>query len=81
MKKLGKLIAFTAVVCAAVAGGIALYNKFKDNFGSSDDDFDEFDDFDDFDGDFADSETDRGYTSLNADEKSDEAEAKDTSEE
>ena len=64
-KKLGKLLGFVVVAAAAVAGGMALYNKYK----KSEEDFDDFDDFDDddFDDDFSDLDIEnRGYTSLNS---------------
>lgn len=66
-KKFGKFLVCSALIGSAVAGGIALYNKFK----SSDDDFDDDSfDFDDFDDDFdeleeEDSKEDaRGYVSI-----------------
>lgn len=66
-KKFGKFLGFAAITAAAVAGGMAIYKKFK----QSDEDFDDFDDFDDddFDDDFSDLDIEnRGYTSLNPDD-------------
>ncbi len=69
-KKLGKVLLCTALIGSAVAGGMALYNKYK----ASDDDFDDDSfDFDDDDDDFDDvadeeekndSSTDREYVSI-----------------
>lgn len=67
MKKLGKFIAATAVIGTAVAGGIALYNKYKASQEDLDDDFIDFDD--DFDDDID--------TSFDDDDEEDE-EAKET---
>ncbi len=67
MASLKKLLTYTALTTAAVAGGIALYKKFHDNSVDCDDDFDDFDD-DDFDDDFDDLDVDsRSYTSLPTD--------------
>lgn len=71
MKKLGKFIAATAVIGTAVAGGIALYNKYK----ASQEDLD--DDFIDFDDDFDDDINDDIDTSFDDDDEEDE-EAKET---
>ncbi len=70
-KKLGKFLAFTAIVGAAVAGGVALFKKYKETSDDFDDDFSDFDD-DDFDDDFSDEDdeaddsesSDRGYTPI-----------------
>lgn len=56
-KKFGKVLLCGALISSAVAGGIALYNKYKDyNSDLDDDDFLDFDDDDfddnDFDDDF-----------------------------
>ena len=62
-KKLFKAVGYVAIGAAAVAGGMALYNKYK----KSDDDFEDLDDFDDddFDDDFSDLDIEnRGYTSI-----------------
>lgn len=69
-KKLGKVLLCTALIGSAVAGGMALYNKYK----ASDDDFDddsfdfddEDDDFDDiaYEEDSKDSAADREYVSI-----------------
>lgn len=68
-KKLGKFLVCSALIGTAVAGGVALYNKFK----ASNDDFDDDSfDFDDFDDDFDDEadiasvkeESERGYVSI-----------------
>lgn len=67
-KKIGKVLGFAAIAAAAVAGGMALYNKFK----KSDEDFDDFDDFDDddFDDDFSDLDIEnRGYTSISPEDE------------
>ena len=66
MKKLGKFIAATAVIGTAVAGGIALYNKYK----ASQEDLD--DDFIDFDDDFDDDIDDDIDTSFDDDDEEDE---------
>lgn len=66
LKKLFKAVGYVAVGAAAVAGGMALYNKYK----KSDDDFEDLDDFDDddFDDDFSDLDIEnRGYTSITPD--------------
>ncbi|MBQ3546339.1 MAG: hypothetical protein IJA34_15350 [Lachnospiraceae bacterium] len=77
-KKLGKALLFTALAGAAVAGGIAIYNKYKASTDDFDDDFldfdDEDDDFDDdFDNDFLDNKNEREYVSIPRDDKSEEA--------
>lgn len=51
-KKFGKILVATALIGTAVAGGLALYNKYKANQDDIDDDFMDFDD--DFDDDFED---------------------------
>ena len=67
MANFKKLLAYTAVTAAAVAGGIAIYKKFVDNDNIDDDDFDDFED-DDFDDDFDDLDVDnRSYTSIASD--------------
>jgi hypothetical protein len=83
-KKLGKLLAFTAITGAAIAAGIA-YFKHKNNSEFFDDDLDDLDDdFDDEDFDFPlPTETDentvkREYVSLNLDKES--ADKEDSSE-
>ena len=49
-KKFGKFLLGTAVIGAAVAGGIAYINKYKKDMEKLDDDFDDFEDeFDDDD--------------------------------
>lgn len=75
-KKLGKLLAFTAIAGAAVAAGIA-YFKHKNNSEFFDEDFDDLDDdFDDEDFDFPlstneeDSSVKREYVSINLDKDS-----------
>jgi glycerol-3-phosphate dehydrogenase len=67
MKKLGKFLCFTAAVAGAALGALALYNKYKES-QAFDDDFEDFEE-DDFEADF--SEAERGYTSLNIDDKTD----------
>ena len=63
-KKLGKVLLCTALIGSAVAGGMALYNKYKASGDDFDDDSFDFDDDDDFD-DIADEEdtkdSDREY--------------------
>lgn len=49
-KKIGKVLLLSALVGSAVAGGMALYNKYKASSDDFDDDFLDFDD-DDFDDD------------------------------
>lgn len=75
-KKLGKLLAFTAITGAAIAAGIA-YFKHKNNSEFFDDDLDDLDDdFDDEDFDFplptetAENAAKREYVSLNLDKES-----------
>ena len=66
-KKLGKVLLCTALIGSAVAGGMALYNKYKASGDDFDDDSFDFDDDDDFD-DIADEEdtkdSDREYVSI-----------------
>lgn len=82
-KKLGKLLLCTALIGSAVAGGMALYNKYKASSDDFDDDLDNFD-FDDFDDDDFDDEDDsvkedsvnassqnRGYVSIPRDSEAD----------
>ena len=67
MASFKKLLTYTALTAAAVAGGIAIYKKFHDNSVDCDDDFDDFDD-DDFDDDFDDLDVDcRNYTAISPD--------------
>ena len=76
MASFKKLLTYTALTAAAVAGGIAIYKKFHDNSVDCDDDFDDFDD-DDFDDDFDDLDLDvdsRSYTSISADNASEDEE-------
>lgn len=65
-KKLGKILVATALIGTAVAGGLALYNKYKANQDDLDDDFMDFDD--DFDDDFEDDddedESSRSYVNI-----------------
>ena len=65
MKKLLKFIGTIAAVSAVVAGGVALYKKYfapEEDFSDLDDDFD--DEFEDEDLD-NESQSERGYVSLN----------------
>lgn len=61
---LGALVAFAA----AVAGGVFLYNKYKENKCAGDDDFD-----DDYDDDFSDDDDDddeeRAYVNISPESK------------
>lgn len=65
-KKLGKILVATALVGTAVAGGLALYNKYKAGQDDLDDDFMDFDD--DFDDDFEDEDDEddasRSYVNI-----------------
>lgn len=77
-KKLGKALIFTAVAGAVVAGGMAVYNKYKASTDDFDDDFLDFDDEDDdFDDDFLDDlnnkKSGREYVSIPRDNKSDDS--------
>ena len=73
MASFKKLLTYTALTAAAVAGGIAIYKKVQENKFACDDDFDDFDD-DDFDDDFDDLDVDcRNYTSISADNAAEEA--------
>lgn len=73
MASFKKFLTYTALTAAAVAGGIAIYKKFQGNSVDCDDDFDDFDD-DDFDDDFDDLDVDcRNYTSISADNATEEA--------
>jgi hypothetical protein len=74
-KKLGKALLFTALAGAAVAGGMAIYNKYKASTDDFDDDFLDFDDEDDdldddFDDDFLDNRSEREYVSIPRENKS-----------
>lgn len=76
-KKLGKLLAATAIIGTAVAGGMALYNKYKAREENLDDDFMDFDD--DFDDDFEDEDDDasdpsRSYVNITYDKDMETAE-------
>ena len=73
-KKLGKALLFTALAGAAVAGGMAIYNKYKASTDDFDDDFLDFDDEDDdldddFDDDFLDDKNEREYVTIPRDDK------------
>ena len=48
-KKFGKILLLGAVAASAVAGGVALFNKYKASSDDFDDDFLDYDDFDDED--------------------------------
>ncbi|MCI8668853.1 MAG: hypothetical protein HFI34_04915 [Lachnospiraceae bacterium] len=67
-KKLGKVLLCTALIGSAVAGGMALYNKYKSSGDDFDDDSFDFDDDDDDFDDIADEEdtkdSDREYVSI-----------------
>ncbi len=73
-KKLGKFLAATAIIGTAVAGGLALYNKYKTHEDDLDDDFMDFDD--DFDDDLDDDdseEANRSYVNITYDKTNDDA--------
>lgn len=83
-KKFGKALIFTAVAGAIVAGGVALYNKYKASsddfdddsldFDDEDEDFDDDTDEDDFDTDEDDvKSSDREYVSIPRDNSKEEA--------
>lgn len=77
-KKLGKALIFTAIAGAVVAGGMAIYNKYKASTDDFDDDFLDFDDEDDdldddFDDDFDDEKSEREYVSIPRDNKTDDS--------
>ena len=62
MKKFFKFLGAVAAIGAGVAGGLFLYNKYKENKEAYDDDFD-----DDYDDDFSDDEDDteeRSYVNI-----------------
>lgn len=67
-KKLGKVLLCTALIGSAVAGGMALYNKYKASGDDFDDDSFDFDDDDDDFDDIAEEEdekdSDREYVSI-----------------
>jgi hypothetical protein len=76
-KKFGKLLAFAAITGAAIAAGIAYFNRKKES-EDWDDELDDFDDdFDDEDFDFPipdeheESSVKREYVSLNMDKEED----------
>ena len=56
MKKFFKFLGAVTAICAGVAGGLFLYNKYKERQDSFDDDFD-----DDYDDDFAE---ERSYVNI-----------------
>lgn len=70
-KKFGKVLLCSALIGSAVAGGMALYNKYK----SSNDDLD--DDFLDFDDDFDDDEFDDDFDDFDDDDDDDVTDASD----
>lgn len=85
-KKFGKFLLGTAVVGAAVAGGIAYINKYKKDMEKLDDDFDDFEDeFDDDDLYFDDEDktegedTKREYVPLHRQEETAQADEADES--
>ncbi len=64
MKKFFKFVGAAAAVVAGVAGGLFLYNKYKERQEAFDDDFD-----DDYDDDFSDDEEgseERTYVNIDA---------------
>ncbi len=71
-KKFGKVLLCSALIGSAVAGGMALYNKYK----SSNDDLDD-DDFLDFDDDFDDDEFDDDFDDFDDDDDDDVTDASD----
>lgn len=71
-KKLGKALVFTALASAAVAGGIALYNKYKSSSDDFDDDFFDFDDEDDDFDNIQNDSVEREYVSIPTDEAEEE---------
>lgn len=82
-KKFGKALMFTAVASAIVAGGVALYNKYKASTDDFDDDFLDFDDEDDdldddvdLDDDSSDIQSGREYVSIPREDKSSDDEVK-----
>lgn len=71
-KKFGKVLLCSALIGSAVAGGMALYNKYK----SSNDDLDD-DDFLDFDDDFDNDEFDDDFDDFDDDDDDDVTDASD----
>ena len=72
MKKFFKFLGAAAAVCAGVAGGLFIYNKYQEKKDMEAGDFDE-----DYDDDFSDDEDEetRSYVNINPDsEKADDAE-------
>ena len=61
MKKFFKFLGAVTAICTGVAGGLFLYNKYKERQDSFDDDFD-----DDYDDDFSDDEDaeERSYVNI-----------------
>ena len=64
-------------ICAGVAGGLFLYNKYKERQDSFDDDFD-----DDYDDDFSDDEDaeERSYVNIDTPDADDAADKKEKAE-
>lgn len=73
-KKIGKVLLCSAIIGSAVAGGMALYRKYKASSDDFDDDFLDFDDDDFDDEDFDDFNS--SYEDFDDDEEENEEEVK-----
>lgn len=72
-----KFLGAVTAICAGVAGGLFLYNKYKERQDSFDDDFD-----DDYDDDFSDDEDaeERSYVNIDTPAADDAADKKEKAE-